>query len=100
MTAALTCYSAVFMRYAFAVTPANYLLFGCHFINFGSQTTQGYRFLQYWHMGGREKVLEQKGIEAKREGQELAMKAEGIVNQVKDEAGKAVDKAKSVVGGK
>merc|ERR1712137_378645 len=33
MTGALACYSAVFMRYALAVSPKNYLLFGCHLIN-------------------------------------------------------------------
>jgi hypothetical protein len=48
MTAALTIYSGTFMRYALAVTPKNYLLFGCHFINFGAQLTQGYRFMNYW----------------------------------------------------
>jgi hypothetical protein len=48
MTLALACYSGVFMRYAMAVTPANYLLFGCHVVNFSAQVTQGYRFLNYW----------------------------------------------------
>ena len=48
MTLALTGYSATFMRYAMAVTPVNYLLFGCHFVNFGAQVTQGYRYLNYW----------------------------------------------------
>ena len=48
MTTALMLYSGTFMRYAFAVTPANYLLFACHFVNFGAQSTQGYRYLQYW----------------------------------------------------
>lgn len=48
MTGALTLYSATFMRYSMAVTPRNWLLFGCHFINTGSQITQGYRYLQYW----------------------------------------------------
>jgi hypothetical protein len=48
MTAALTVYAATFMRYALAVTPANYLLFACHLTNFGAQTTQGYRYLAYW----------------------------------------------------
>jgi hypothetical protein len=48
MTLALCGYSATFMRYAFAVTPVNYLLFGCHFVNFGAQVTQGYRYLNYW----------------------------------------------------
>lgn len=48
MTGALACYSAVFMRYAFAVSPVNYLLFGCHVVNFGAQCTQGYRYINYW----------------------------------------------------
>lgn len=48
MTAALTVYSATFMRYALAVTPRNGLLFACHFINCGAQITQGARYLQYW----------------------------------------------------
>jgi len=48
MTAALTVYAAVFMRYALAVTPPNYLLFACHLTNFGAQSTQGYRYLSYW----------------------------------------------------
>ncbi|KAI5853418.1 hypothetical protein BZA05DRAFT_395992 [Tricharina praecox] len=61
MTSALVVYSAVFMRYSMAVTPANYLLFGCHFVNEISQLTQGYRYLQYWHNGGREKHLAEQG---------------------------------------
>ena len=48
MTAALTLYSATFMRYSMAVTPRNYLLLGCHFVNSGAQLTQGYRYLKYW----------------------------------------------------
>ena len=48
MTAALTLYSGTFMRYSMAVTPKNYLLFACHFVNFGAQLTQGYRYVQYW----------------------------------------------------
>jgi hypothetical protein len=48
MTAALTVYSATFMRYALAVSPKNYLLFACHFINCSAQMTQGYRYLSYW----------------------------------------------------
>jgi len=48
MTMALVGYSGVFMRYAFAVTPANYLLFGCHAINFTCQSVQSYRYLNYW----------------------------------------------------
>ncbi len=47
-TAALTVYSATFMRYSMAVTPKNYLLFACHFVNFNAQLTQGYRWYDYW----------------------------------------------------
>jgi len=59
-TGALAIYSATFMRYSMAVTPANYLLFGCHAINFVSQVTQGYRYFNYWNMGGREIALKAK----------------------------------------
>ena len=48
MTGALMLYSATFMRYSMAVTPQNYLLFACHFVNFGAQTTQMARFMNYW----------------------------------------------------
>ncbi|ORX56226.1 UPF0041-domain-containing protein [Hesseltinella vesiculosa] len=47
MTGALCLYSALFMRFALAVQPKNYLLFACHFVNEGAQLTQGYRWLQY-----------------------------------------------------
>lgn len=69
MTLALGCYSGVFMRYAMAVTPRNYLLFGCHIVNFTSQVVQGYRFTGYWYQGGREEVMKQRAasglVEAK-----------------------------------
>lgn len=48
MTLALCAYSATFARYALAVTPQNWLLFGCHVVNFSAQATQGYRYLNYW----------------------------------------------------
>jgi hypothetical protein len=48
MTGTLALYSAVFARYALAVQPKNYLLFGCHVVNFSAQLTQGYRYLNYW----------------------------------------------------
>ncbi|CCX09652.1 mitochondrial pyruvate carrier [Pyronema domesticum] len=71
MTAALVVYSAVFMRYSLAVQPANYLLFGCHFVNECAQLAQGYRYVQYWHNGGREaKLAEQalnSGVEAAKQ---------------------------------
>ena len=57
MTGALVIYSSVFMRYALAVTPKNYLLFGCHVVNFFSQSTQGARWVNYWYMGGKDAKL-------------------------------------------
>jgi hypothetical protein len=87
MTAALSLYSAVFMRYSLAITPANYLLFGCHFINCSSQLVQGYRYMQYWNWGGREK---QQALQA---ADSVGNKAQGVVQQ-------AVEKAKDVVGKK
>lgn len=54
MTGALIIYSATFMRYSLAVTPKNYLLFLCHFVNEASQLTQGYRYLKWHHWGGKE----------------------------------------------
>lgn len=85
MTTALAGYSAVFMRYAMAVTPKNYLLFGCHVVNFSAQSTQGYRFINYWYMGGKDKAAQAKA----KEGLEGAKdKAEGLVEQAKDAVGK------------
>ena len=83
MTGALTLYSGTFMRYALAVTPANYLLFGCHAINFSSQLVQGYRYLNYWNFGGREALLSAKAKEG--------------VNSATAAVEKAGDKIKEVV---
>ncbi|CCH41960.1 putative membrane protein [Wickerhamomyces ciferrii] len=47
MTGALVLYSGVFLRYALAVTPKNYLLFGCHVVNLSAQLGQGFRYLNY-----------------------------------------------------
>jgi mitochondrial pyruvate carrier 1 len=88
MTGALTLYSGTFMRYALAVTPANYLLFGCHAINFSSQLVQGYRYLQYWNFGGRDAALAEK---AKSE-------IGGVANAVESKAKEVAEKEKSVVG--
>ncbi|KAI4600229.1 hypothetical protein KJ359_001334 [Pestalotiopsis sp. 9143b] len=76
MTAALTVYSATFMRYSLAVTPQNYLLFACHFINECSQLTQGYRFVNWHYWGGKEKA------------------AQGALADVKDKVAEAGDKVK------
>lgn len=79
MTAALVVYSSVFARYALAVTPKNYLLFGCHVVNFSAQSYQGYRFIDYWYRGGREKALKEK---AKVGAQKIADKVEDKASQI------------------
>jgi hypothetical protein len=56
MTAALSVYSVLFMRFAWMVQPRNYLLFACHAANEAAQLTQGYRFVNYHYMGGNNKV--------------------------------------------
>jgi len=56
MTGALTIYAFTFMRYSLAVTPKNYLLFACHFVNAGAQMTQGYRYMDWNHWGGKDKA--------------------------------------------
>lgn len=59
MTGALVIYAATFMRYSLAVTPPNYLLFACHLTNFGAQSTQAYRYLNYWkYVTSRDKALQ------------------------------------------
>lgn len=37
MTSAMCVYSALFMRFAWAIQPRNHLLFACHFCNEGVQ---------------------------------------------------------------
>ncbi|KAH0606945.1 uncharacterized protein H6S33_002933 [Morchella sextelata] len=76
MTAALLVYSAVFMRYSMAVTPKNYLLFGCHFVNEAAQLAQSYRYINYWNYGGREAALARKAKEAENT---IVEKAKDIV---------------------
>eukprot|EP00300_Choanocystis_sp_HF-7_P029420 c3625_g1_i1.p1 GENE.c3625_g1_i1~~c3625_g1_i1.p1 ORF type:complete len:163 (-),score=22.11 c3625_g1_i1:115-543(-) len=88
MTGALVIYSATFMRYSLAVTPANYLLFACHAINEASQLTQGYRWMQYNKWGGREQEAKAKA--------ESGIK--GAVNQVEEQTRALAEKAKAVVG--
>ncbi|KAH6660224.1 hypothetical protein BKA67DRAFT_547323 [Truncatella angustata] len=80
MTGALAIYSATFMRYSMAVSPANYLLFACHFINEGSQLTQGYRYVNWHYWGGKE-----------------AAAAQGNLDAVKDKVVEAGEKVKAAV---
>ncbi|KAJ0384698.1 hypothetical protein COL922a_007805 [Colletotrichum nupharicola] len=81
MTGALCIYSATFMRYSLAVQPKNYLLFLCHFVNEGAQLTQGYRWLQYNHWGGKE-----------------ALNAKNAVDGVKDKAAAVEAKVEKAIG--
>ncbi|KAG6363288.1 hypothetical protein INS49_008385 [Diaporthe citri] len=61
MTGALTIYAFTFMRYSLAVTPKNYLLFACHFLNAGAQLTQSCRWTQYYY-GEDSKEREKGGL--------------------------------------
>jgi len=94
MTGALTLYSATFMRYSMAVTPKNYLLFACHFINFNSQAFQGYRWFNYWNMGGRENKLAE---DAKSAASSTKAEASNIVADAKEAGEKALGKVKEKV---
>jgi hypothetical protein len=82
MTGALVVYAFTFMRYSLAVTPKNYLLFGCHFVNAGAQLTQSYRFLDFHYWGGKERWAVKEGVNAAKD------KAEQVVDQVKKAVGK------------
>ncbi|RMZ78129.1 hypothetical protein DV738_g3991, partial [Chaetothyriales sp. CBS 135597] len=86
-TATLTVYSAVFMRYAMAVQPKNYLLFACHFINFNSQLVQGYRWYDYWYMGGDKKwiaIREQAKADAAAKAAAEAAAGPSIADKAKE----------------
>jgi len=86
MTATLVMYSAVFSRYALAVQPKNWLLFGCHVINCSAQVTQGYRYLNYWNFGGREAQLKAREMAADVKGtaKSAAEAVKGAAKDVKD----------------
>ncbi|KIW12326.1 hypothetical protein PV08_09603 [Exophiala spinifera] len=91
-TGALTIYSATFMRYALAVTPKNYLLFACHFVNFNAQLTQGYRWYDYWYRGGQD-----RWAQIRAEQKKLADTTESIAESAKDKVSAAVQEAKKTV---
>ena len=95
VTLALLGYSGVFMRYALAVQPKNYLLFGCHVVNFAAQSVQASRYVNYRYMGGKEAALQLKANEG-------LSKAEGVVDQasgaVKEAARKVESGAKDLAG--
>ncbi|WPH03747.1 Hypothetical protein R9X50_00663000 [Acrodontium crateriforme] len=99
MTAALVGYSGVFMRYSMAVTPANYLLFGCHLVNFTAQATQGYRFINYHYLGGKQKMVEERakeGLTSAKEGLNAASaKIESVTADAKAKAQELAGQAKA-----
>lgn len=84
------------MRYSMAVTPKNYLLFACHFINFGSQLTQGYRWYDYNYQGGKAKWDNIK-LETERQGSEIGDEAKGLVNQAQAKVQEGVEKVQKKV---
>jgi hypothetical protein len=92
-------YSGTFMRYALAVQPKNYLLFGCHVVNFGAQTTQAARWYTYWYMGGRAKSLSGKDIAADVEGKgkQIGEQAQSLVAEGKAKGSEAVEAVKKRV---
>jgi len=47
MTGTMIVYSSLFIRFAWAVNPRNYLLFACHTFNVGAQLNQLRRALEY-----------------------------------------------------
>ncbi|KAL1928236.1 hypothetical protein VTP01DRAFT_3152 [Rhizomucor pusillus] len=60
MTLALCVYSGLFMRFALAVQPKNYLLFACHATNEVAQLVQGYRYLHYNGLTGNKAAKEEE----------------------------------------
>lgn len=87
------------MRYALAVQPKNYLLFGCHVVNFGAQATQGARWYSHWYMGGRDKSLSAKDIAGDVEGKsrQIGEQVEGAFAEAKGKAGEVVKEVKKKV---
>ncbi|KAL6924711.1 hypothetical protein ACHAPO_005513 [Fusarium lateritium] len=85
MTGALIIYAGTFMRYSLAVTPKNYLLFACHFVNAGAQLTQGYRYLNYHYWGGKENMPKEQLVQA-------AEAAKGKVEKATEKVQNAVSK--------
>ncbi|KAF8516378.1 UPF0041-domain-containing protein, partial [Gautieria morchelliformis] len=86
MTTALACYSLVFMRFAWRVIPRNYLLFACHATNATAQLTQEARFVNYWHMGGRDKKLAAAASQPEQAGEVIQSKVLEAVNAAREEA--------------
>jgi transcription initiation factor IIE alpha subunit len=70
----------IFMRFAWRVQPRNYLLFACHLTNATAQLAQEARYINYWHMGGKERkhpvdAKVNQAVEKVKEGVEEAKTA-------------------------
>ncbi|TIA91939.1 hypothetical protein E3P99_00873 [Wallemia hederae] len=68
MTATMVVYSTTFSRFAWRVTPRNYLLLACHATNAITQSVQALRFSNYWYFGGRDKRLAQNASQGAEAG--------------------------------
>mmetsp|Transcript_14108 Transcript_14108/g.42672 ORF Transcript_14108/g.42672 Transcript_14108/m.42672 type:complete len:233 (+) Transcript_14108:41-739(+) len=66
MTGTMVVYSSLFIRFAWAVNPRNYLLFACHTFNVGAQLNQLRRALEYKIANdpGAEKEIKELGTKA------------------------------------
>jgi len=66
MTGTMVVYSSLFIRFAWAVQPRNYLLFACHTFNVGAQLNQLRRALEYKikNEPGAEAEIKQYGLQA------------------------------------
>jgi len=62
------------------VIPRNYLLFACHITNASAQLVQEARFINYWHLGGREKHLGTSQLEAEHASGGVRSKVLDAVN--------------------
>jgi mitochondrial pyruvate carrier 1 len=71
---------------AWRVIPRNYLLFACHATNATAQLTQEARFVNYWHMGGRDKKLAAAATQPEQDGEVIQSKVLEAVNAAREEA--------------
>jgi hypothetical protein len=76
MTVTMVGYSALFMRFAWAVQPRNYILFACHSFNVTAQLNQLRRAVEY-------KMSQPGGAEAVSElGQKVGAAVVGLVTLI------------------
>jgi len=59
---ALSLYSLLFMRFAWVVKPRNPLLFAVHFVNESAQLYQGYRFVNYYYFGDKDRKINDEAL--------------------------------------